>query len=168
MDSGFRRKDGRGGGVYGNSWANGHWGATWIPAFAGMTGRAAASTATRGQTDTVRRRGFRLSPERRAWWRCLRQLAGKRTPWRRRGFRLSPERRAWWRCLRQLVGIRTLGAAWIPAFAGKTGVVAVSTSTRGQTDTGGRRGFRLSPERRLGGLGVLRRVGRAARFEIVS
>ena len=65
VDSGFRRKDGLGGGVSGDSWANGHWGATWIPAFAGKTGWAAASPATRGHTHTGGRRGFRLSLERR-------------------------------------------------------------------------------------------------------
>ena len=167
VDSGFRRKDGRGGGVYGNSWATGHWG----------------------------RRGFRLSPERRAWWRCLRQLVGKRTlggdvdsgfrrkdglGWRHLGRLVgirtlggdvdSGFRRRdglGWRHLGRLVGIRTLGAAWIPAFAGKTGWAAASPATRGQTDTGGRRGFRLSPERRVGRAGSFETGGRAAGFGIV-
>ena len=103
---------------------------------------------------------------------------------RRRGLRLSPERREWWRRLRQPAGLETPEGTWIPAFAGKTelghreattwvaafagktGVVAASTATGGPGDTGGdvdsgfrrkdgvgpsgrrRRGLRLSPERR--------------------
>ena len=45
----------------------------------------------------------------------------------------------------ELAGIRTLGeATWVPAFAAETGGVAVAMGTRGYTDIGRRRGFRVS------------------------
>ena len=118
MDSGFRRKDGRGGGIYANLRANGR----------------------RGMG-----RGFRLSPERRGWRRrggdvdsgFHRKDGGGGVyadSWAdgRRGGDVDSG-------FRRKDGGGGVGeGTWIPAFAGKTGVAA---SGRG-------RGFRLSPERR--------------------
>ena len=130
VDSGFRRKDGWG--VAGPMGTGGHTDAgerTWIPGFAGKTG---------GE------------------WRDLWELAGIRTPGRGRGFRLLPERRVGsggvygnWRAYGAGEG------TWIPAFAGKTGgewrdlweLVGIRPSGKG-------RGFRLSPERRVGNGGT--------------
>ena len=100
VDSGFRRKDGWGVAV--SMATGGHTDAgegTWIPAFAGKTGGEGgvygnwrAYGRPGGDVDSGfrrkdgvgpsgrRRRGLRLSPERREWWRRLRQPAGLETP----------------------------------------------------------------------------------------
>ena len=135
MDSGFRRKDGRGG-VYANSRANGR--------------RA-------GDVDS----GFRRKD-------------GGGPPGRRRGFRLSPERRrggpsgrvTWIPAFAGKTGgvaayMPTCGqtdageGTWIPAFAGRRSwrhrggdVDSGFRRKDGGGPSGRGRGFRLSPERR--------------------
>ena len=126
MDSGFRRKDGRGGGIYANLRANGRRGGDVDSGFRRKDGGGPSG----------RGRGFRLSPERRGW-RRLRRLVGRRTPGRGRGFRLSPERRGWrtpgrgrgFRLSPERRGWAIREGTWIRAFAGKTeGVAALRFS----------------------------------------
>ena len=103
VDSGFRRKDGRGGGIYANLRANGRRGGDVDSGFRRKTELAASG----------RGRGFRLSPERRGWavgegtW--IPAFTGKT------GVAASTPTR----------GQTDAGeGTWIPAFAGKTGVAA--------------------------------------------
>ena len=131
MDSGFCRKDGRGG-----TPRRGR-----IPAFAGKTGVGHRGgdgfrlSPERREGPSGRGRRFRLSPERRRG-PSGRGRGFRLSPERRRGpsgrgrgFRLSPERREGW---------RHLGGDMDSGFRRKDGG---GPSGRG-------RGFRLSPERR--------------------
>ena len=114
--------------LYANSPAYRHQEATSIPAFAGKTGGGGLYANSRGYD-----RGGDLGSG------CRRKdgsggvIYGNSRANGRRGFRLLPERREWCCHLWQLASKRR---PWIPAFAGKAGVMTAFTPTPGHTYSG--------------------------------
>ena len=121
---------------------------TWIPAFAGKTVGVAVSMATGGQTGNGEGTWIPAFAGKTVGV-AVSMATGGRTGnggGGRRGFRLSPERRSGWRCLWQLAGKRAPGRETWVPAFAGTVGVAVSMATGGRTPEGN--GFRLSPERR--------------------